>query len=420
MFGESMTSFDVVAVLLVLAALFSYVNTQWLKLPMTIGLMLIALSLSLGLIVASSYGLDARPFVRALLARIDFSETLLQGMLSFLLFAGALHIDIDDLRKDKLVIGVLSTLGVLLSTALVGVASHFVFGLLGVPVPLVHCLLFGALISPTDPIAVLSILKSANVPKELSTKIAGESLFNDGTAVVTFVVLTRIVSDPVTPGVGDVAILLLREVVGGVGLGMLAGFAAYRLLKSVDDYQVEILLTVALVVGSYALARHLHVSGPISVVVSGLFIGNHGRSFAMSDTTRENIDKFWELVDEILNAVLFVLIGLEVVLIHFQWGWFFASVAAIAITLVARFISVGLPLSLFRRYLFSLSPGTVRVLTWGGLRGGISVALALTLPATANREPLIAITYHVVVFSILVQGLTIKRLVRGVVTARAA
>lgn len=411
-----MTLFDVVALLVTLAALFSYINTQWLKLPMTIGLMLIALVFSLGLILLEKQGADVRPFVRSVLTRIDFSDALLQGMLSFLLFAGALHIDLASLNKHKLVIGILATVGVLVSSVLVGAASYWVFGLLGVAVPFLMCLLFGALISPTDPIAVLAILKTAKVPKDLSTQIAGESLFNDGTAVVLFVVLLRLTSGSTPLGPSDVAVLILREVAGGVALGLVLGFVAYRLLKSVDDYQVEILLTLALVVGLYALARRLHVSGPIGVVVAGLFIGNHGRSFAMSDNTRENIDKFWDLIDEILNAVLFVLIGLEVFLVQFEWSLVSASVAAILITLAARLISVGLPLTIFRRYR-SLSKGTVRVLTWGGLRGGISVALALTLPVGPYRDTLVTITYHVVVASILLQGLTIKRLVRGVVPA---
>jgi CPA1 family monovalent cation:H+ antiporter len=412
-----MALLDVVAILITLAAAFSYVNTQWLKLPMTIGLMLIALGLSLALMLAEQQGLNVRPFVRALLTRVDFSEALLQGMLSFLLFAGALHIDLQDLKRHSLVIGLLATVGLLASAALVGVGSYWSFGVLGVSVPFLSCLLFGALISPTDPIAVLAILKSANVPRDLSTKIAGESLFNDGTAVVLFIVLFQLASGSADLGVVDVVVLLLREVVGGVTLGFILGLVTYRLLKSVDDYQVEILLTLALVAGLFAVARRLHVSGPIGVVVAGLFIGNHGRSFAMSERTRENIDKFWELVDEILNAVLFVLIGLEVFLVQFSWPLFQASVVAIFITLFARFVSVGLPLTVLRRYR-TLSPGTVRVLTWGGLRGGISVALALTLPHGAVRDSLVTITYHVVVASILLQGLTIKYLVRGVV-ARA-
>jgi len=407
-----MSWFDVTAVLITLAAVLSYVNTQYLKLPMTIGLMLIALCLSLALIVADHYGLSVRPWVEQLMHRIDFSVALLEGMLSFLLFAGSLHIDLGDLKKHRVVIGTLATFGVVVSTALVGTASYFCFAFFGLGMPFVVCLLFGALISPTDPIAVIAILKTAKAPRDLSTQIAGESLFNDGIAVVVFVALLRLLSGP---GLGplEVGVLLLREVGGGLVVGGAAGLVTYLLLKRVDDYQVEILLTLALVVGSYALSRRLHVSGPIAVVIAGLFIGNHGRSYAMSDNTRENIDKFWELVDEILNAVLFVLIGLEVFLVQFSKNLIFAGLSMIVVAVVARFVSVGIPLVLIRRKL-PMDPGTVRILTWGGLRGGISVALALTLPTGPNRETIVAVTYHVVVFSILVQGLTIKALVKGV------
>jgi len=404
-----MTLFDVVAILICLAALLSYVNTQYLRLPMTIGLMLIALCLSSALMVADHYGVPVRPQVQHLVERINFSETLLHGLLSFLLFAGALHIEIDALFRHKTVIGLLATQGVVLSTFLIGGSMYFVFGWLHLDVALPFCLLFGALISPTDPISVLAILKTAKAPADLSTQIAGESLFNDGIAVVVFVGLLRFATGG-NPGALEIGGLLLREAGGGALLGFISGLAAYHLLKSVDDYQVEILLTLALVLGSYALCLKLHVSGPISVVVSGLFIGNHGRAFAMSDKTRENIDKFWELVDEILNAVLFVLIGLEVFLVQLERSLLIAAAAAAGISLISRYVSVGLPLTVLRRSR-PMPRGTVRILTWGGLRGGISVALALTLPAGPHREPILTATYFVVVASILVQGLTIKRLV---------
>jgi len=405
-----MTLFDVVAILICLAAVLSYVNTQYLRLPMTIGLMLIALLLSTSLMVADHYGAPVRPEVQQLVERIDFSETLLHGLLSFLLFAGALHIDLDALIRHRAVIGILSTAGVVASTAMIGASSFFVFRWLGHPVSLPMCFVFGALISPTDPISVLAILKTAKAPHDLSTQIAGESLFNDGVAVVVFVALFHYATGQ-SPGPAEVAGLLLREAGGGALLGFVSGWIAYRLLKSVDDYQVEILLTLALVLGSFALSMKLHVSGPISVVVSGLFIGNHGRAYAMSDTTRENIDKFWELVDEILNAVLFVLIGLEVFLVHLERHLIFAALAIIAISVAARYVSVGVPLTLIRRRT-PMPRGTVRILTWGGLRGGISVALALTLPMGSDRDPILTVTYFVVVASILVQGLTIQRLVR--------
>lgn len=414
-----MSAFDVIAILVVLAALFSYLNTQWLRLPTTIGLMLVALVFSLSLLLIDHFGMGLGPRVRAFLERIDFSDTLLQGMLCFLLFAGSLHIDLEDLAKNKGIIAILATLGVVGSTLVVGAGGWLVFGWVGLGMPFLLCLLFGALISPTDPIAVLAILKTANVPKALSTQIAGESLFNDGVAVVVFVALLRMATGLGASGPGDIAVMFVREVLGGVTLGLAAGWVAYLLIRRVDDYQVEILLTLALVVGSYALARRLHVSGPIAVVVGGLLIGNHGRSFAMSDRTRENIDKFWELVDELLNAVLFVLIGLEVVLVSFDRQLLLAAAVAALLVLGARFVTVGLPLVLLRRR-WQIARGSVRLLTWGGLRGGISVALALTLPPGPHRNTLLAVTYAVVVSSILVQGLTIKALARRITRVGAA
>jgi CPA1 family monovalent cation:H+ antiporter len=273
--------------------------------------------------------------------------------------------------------------------------------------------LFGALISPTDPIAVLAILKTAKAPRALATKIAGESLFNDGVAVVVFLVLLHLATGSAGMGPAQIGILLAREALGGTVLGLVCGGVAYLMLKRVDDYQTEILLTLALVMGGYSLALALHVSGPIAIVVAGLLVGNHGRMLAMSDTTRENLDKFWELVDEILNAVLFVLIGLEVLLIEFSKSLALGIAVAVPLTLVARFLSVGVPLAILRRSR-SVEPNAVRILTWGGLRGGISVALALTLPAGPERGTILAVTYGVVVFSILVQGMTIKGLVRSV------
>lgn len=414
-----MSTFDVIAILVVLAALFSYMNTQWLRLPATIGLMLVALVFSLSLLLIDHFGAGLGPRVHVLLERIDFSDTLLQGMLCFLLFAGSLHIDLEDLSKNKGVISILATLGVVGSTLAVGAGAWLSFGWVGLGTPLLVCLLFGSLISPTDPIAVLAILKTAKVPRALSTQIAGESLFNDGVAVVVFVALLRVATGAAGTGPADVALMFVREVAGGVALGLACGWVAYLLIRRVDDYQVEILLTLALVVGSFALARRLHVSGPIAVVVAGLLIGNHGRSLAMSERTRENLDKFWELVDELLNAVLFVLIGLEVILVKFDRQLLLASVIAALLVLVARFLTVGLPLVILRER-WQIARGSVRLLTWGGLRGGISVALALTLPPGPHREPILAITYGVVVSSILVQGLTIKLLARRLLGSSGA
>ena len=409
-----MSILNLAAILITVSALFSFINHRFIKLPTTIGLMLISLVFSLMLLVAGKLGLgELEMQARTLLSAIDFNETLMHGMLSFLLFAGALHINLDDLAKQKWVISSLATFGILFSTFLIGGLSYFLLDWLGVGLPLIYCLLFGSLISPTDPIAVLGILKSANAPKTLETKIAGESLFNDGVAVVVFIVLLGIATSEHEIGVGHVALIFLEEAVGGVVFGFAIGWLTYRLLKQVDNYQVEVLLTLALVMGGYALASALHVSGPIAVVVAGLLIGNHGRTLAMSEHTREHLDTFWELIDEILNAVLFVLIGLEVLVLPFTSDVLLAGLALIPLILAARFVSVGLTINLLR-FRREFTPGVIKILTWGGLRGGISVALALSLPAGEARDVILAITYVVVIFSIVVQGLTIGRLVKAV------
>ncbi len=402
---------EIAATLVVVTALFSYLNHRFLRLPTAIGVMLIALLFSLSLIALSHLGLQTERLAANVLASIDFDETLLQGMLGFLLFAGALHVNLDDLLEQKWVIAPLATVGVVLSTAIVGGLIWFPLQWLGLDVPLIWCLVFGALISPTDPIAVLGIMKSAGAPKSLETKISGESLFNDGVGVVVFLVLARIATGGHDIGALEVAEVFLVEAVGGAALGLAAGYLCYRLLRSVDNYQVEVLLTLALVMGGYALASKLHLSGPIAMVLAGLLIGNHGRRLAMSDRTRARLDTFWELTDEILNAVLFVLIGLEVLLIPRQPAFLAAGALAIPIVLLARFVSVSGTVSVLRLKR-AFSPNVISILTWGGLRGGISVALALSLPAGPRRQAILAIAYAVVVFSILVQGTTIGRLVR--------
>jgi CPA1 family monovalent cation:H+ antiporter len=405
-----MNLFNIIAILITIAAIFSFVNYRYLKLPTTIGLMAIALLMSLILIGLAHLGVPFDDMAVHLLEQIDFNKTLLHGMLSFLLFAGALHINLDDLSKQKWVIASLATIGVTMATFIIGYLSWWLFGMLGMQIPLIYCLLFGALISPTDPIAVLGILKTANIPKTLETKIAGESLFNDGVAVVIFIVLLEFVTGEQTIAASDIAIIFLQEAVGGVVYGLIIGALAYWMLKQVDNYSVEIMITLALVTGGYALAGSLHLSGPIAIVVAGLLIGNHGRLFAMSDRTREHLDTFWELVDEILNAVLFVLIGLEVLVLSFASGYILASLLCIPLVILARFASVSIPVITLRRFR-TFTPGIIKILTWGGLRGGISVALALSLPMGPERDLILAVTYAVVVFSILVQGLTIKNVV---------
>ena len=407
---------DIAAVCLVITALLAYLNHRFVRLPTTIGVMVIALALSLAIVMLSAFGLDhgLRQYEESFIRSIDFSDVLMQGMLSLLLFAGALHVDLSELKSYRWQVGALALVGTLASTLAVGLGMWLVLPWIGVQLPLLHCLLFGALISPTDPIAVMGILKSAGAPKNLELVVAGESLFNDGIGVVIFALILGMVTSGSVPTAGVAFELLAREAGGGIVYGLVLGYATYRLLKSVDQYQVEVLLTLAAVLGGYALASHLHISGPLAMVVTGLMIGNRGRADAMSDITRRYIDMFWELLDEILNAVLFVLIGMEVLLIAFSAPLLVGGAAAIAVTLVARWLTVGLPVGALRGF-FRLPPGSSQVLTWGGLRGGISVALALSLPVGEDRDTILALTYCVVVFSILVQGLSIGKVIQRAV-----
>ena len=406
-----MDLFNILAILITLTALFSYINHRYIGLPITIGVMFIALLMSLLLNLLDALGFGLKHYAQMVLGNIQFDKTLLHGMLSFLLFVGALHINLGDLMERRWSIGILATLGTLMSTFLVGTFTWFGLRWFGFELSYIYCLLFGSLISPTDPIAVLSILKTTSAPKSLETKIAGESLFNDGVGVVVFIVILEIVTGTHELNAGHIGLLLVQEIVGGACLGLGLGYLAYRMLKSVDNYQVEILISLALVVGGYALARVLHFSGPIAIVVAGLLIGNHGRLFAMSDETRLQLDTFWELVDGVLNAVLFVLIGLEILILTFTKQYLLLSLLIIPFVLTARFISIGIPLTLLRRFR-TFSPGAVRILTWGGLRGGISVALALSIPPAPEKTLILIFTYTVVLFSILVQGSTIEKLVK--------
>lgn len=412
---------DLAAILLVLAAVFGYLNLKFLKLPTTIGIMLIGLLSSVVLLVLR----DALPLVPEAADRfvesIDFNKTLMEGMLSFLLFAGALHVNLGNLLDQKRLVAIMASFGVVLSTFLVGGAAWLLFPLFGFEVPFLWCLVFGALISPTDPVAVLGILKTAGAPKSLEAKITGESLFNDGVGVVVYLALLGMAlgghGDHGMNGAGEMTKLFLVEVGGGMLWGFVIGFAAYFMLRSIDNYQIEVLITLALVTAGYRLASHWHLSGPLAMVVAGLMIGNQGRSFAMSERTREHIDTFWELVDEILNAVLFLLIGLELLVLDLSGQALAAGAILIAIVLASRFIATSIPVILLKGRR-EFSPGVVRILTWGGLRGGISVALALGIPKTIeHREVILVATYVVVVFSIVVQGLTLKPLVARVVRA---
>jgi CPA1 family monovalent cation:H+ antiporter len=413
-----MHSLDLIAVLTVLTAAFGYINVRVLKLPTTIALMALTLLFSMVLLAIGRFVPDVEGQARLVVEKFAFDDALLHGMLGFLLFAGALHIDLSDLADHKWPIAVLASIGVLISTVIVGGLTWGVIRVLGFPLRFMDCLLFGALISPTDPIAVLSLLKRIGAPKILEIQIGGESLFNDGVGVAVFAGLLEAATGERTLGAGSFAVLFLREAVGGALFGFLVGLVVYRLIKSVDHYRLEILLSLALVAGGYAAAEALHLSAPIAMVVAGLLIGNHGRSFAMSPTTIEHLDRFWGLLDEFLNAVLFVMIGVEVLIVTLTSRYLLAGMLAVAIVLVARLVSVGVPVWLLRRW-ERFEPSLIPVLTWGGLRGGISVALALSLPgqghATAiqGRDLIITMTYVVVVFSILIQGLTVGPLTRA-------
>ncbi len=411
-----MDPFNIVAVLLTLAAVFAYANYRWLHLPTTIGVMALALASSVAVVLLHELGIvNLEAPARRLLAAVDFEATVLEGVLAFLLFAGALHVDLASLRAEGLVIGVLATVGVLLSTLIVGGLVYLLAGALGLGLSLVMCMLFGALISPTDPIAVLAVLKTLGVPASLRVKITGESLFNDGIGVVVFLLILELAFGAEAVTLGSGAALFAQEALGGLGYGFLLGYVGFRMLRKVDDYSVEVLLTLGLVAGGYALGMALHVSAPLAIVVAGLFIGNHGRAFAMSATTRAHLDPFWELIDEILNAVLFLLIGLEVLVVKLEMRLLWFALAAIPIVLLARTVAVFVPLRLLKPFRPERTVGARRVLVWGGLRGGISVALVLSLPPGAAREALLAATYAVVLFSILVQGTTLPRLVRRVI-----
>ncbi len=411
-----MSIFQIVAALVTLTALFSYINHRVFRLPTMIGVMLMALLVSLALVATKPLGLGLEKTAAGLLQRIDFDDTLMQGMLSFLLFAGALQVNLGALAGERWTVTTLSVAGVLISTVVFGSLIHLVLVWLNLDLGYAWCLLFGALISPTDPIAVLGILKNARVSKSLEIQIAGESLFNDGVGVVVFIALHEVVVAGHPLSAGHLGLVFLTEALGGAAVGLALGWIAYLLLKSVDNYQVEVLITLALVTGGYAFASAIHTSGPIAIVCAGILIGNQGRRYAMSERTRQHVDMFWELVDEILNALLFVLIGLEVLVLTFTRDLLLTGLVAIPALLLARWISVGLPVVLLRRW-HPFARGSIRIMTWGGLRGGISVALALSLPAGREREIILGLTYVLVVFSIVFQGLTLRPLVARLTSA---
>lgn len=407
--------FTIIAVLVVIAALFGYVNTRFLKLPNTIGLMLITIVVTLLVLASSLFNDTLLEQEKMLLAQIDFQSVLLDVMLSFLLFAGALHTNFAQLKVQRYPILVFASLGTLTSTFIVGAFSFYLFKFLGFDVDFIYCLLFGALISPTDPIAVLGILKQVGAPKKLETKIVGESLFNDGVGVVIFLTIYQIAKGGSEVTFGHVAELFLVEVIGGIALGLVLGWLTFKMLKSIDDYDTEVIITIATVMGGTILAQYLHVSAPLAMVTAGLFVGNDTvRQSAMSKTTETYVDKFWELLDILLNTILFVLIGMEMLVLSFDKYYIVAGLIAIPLLLIARFLSLHYPIKFFAKKL-DFIPNTNLMMTWGGLRGGISIALALSLTTAMHRELFLVITYIVVVFSIIVQGLSLGKVVKKLV-----
>jgi len=407
-----MELFLIFSVLITLAAFFSYLNIKFLKLPSGISLMMMGVFAAAGVIVTGYFSSGFTEMIREKLALIDFSEFLLGILLSFLLFAGSLHVSIPELKKSAKSIISFATIGTLISTLVVGYSLFYLLSAFHQDIPLIYCLLFGALISPTDPIAVMGILKKTNLSKNIETNIVGESLFNDGIGVVIFVTILKIATlGPENFGPADIGILFIHEAIGGVIIGLIIGFIGYKLMKSIDHFQTEILISLAMVMGGYSLCHSIHVSGPLAMVVAGLMTGNRGKELAMSDITRDYLGKFWEVTDEVLNAILFMLIGLEIVIVSFDMSYLAIGIITAIIILIARFVSLYVPAVLFR---FKRVFGTksLFIMTWGGLRGGISIALALSLPQNPYKDILVSITFVVVIFSILIQGVTVEKVIK--------
>lgn len=396
--------FNLAAAVVVCAAVFGYVNHRFLGLRQSTGLTAMGALASVAIIAVEHVlpEIESGHAIRRLLEAIDFRFALMEGMLSFLLFAGALHIDLHEMRRSRWAIGVITIFGVLVSTAAIGGSAWLISRAFDLSLPLLWCLLFGALISPTDPVAVLGILKRVNVPPALEATVAGESLFNDGVGIVVFTILLEMASGSGEATLTEAARLFAAEALGGAALGSIAGWVAFAALRSIDEHNLEVMITLALVMGSYALAHQVHVSGPIATAVAGLIIGNQGRRLAMSEVTRDHVTKFWSLIDEILNAVLFLLIGLEVILVLEDWNLLLVGLGAIPLTIAARALSVGLPMLALRRS--SLPRGSYAILVLGGVRGGISIALALSVPEGSYKHVVITATYVVVLFSVLFQA----------------
>jgi CPA1 family monovalent cation:H+ antiporter len=405
-----MDFWNLLAVLLTFTALFGYLNDRWFRQPTATGIMLAALLFSLGLIALHHWGVDLSAPARALLEHVHFEKAVLHGMLGYLLFAGALRIDVSQLKDNARVVGVLATVSTLVSTLLIGGIAFYTLRWVGLPLPLLPCMVLGALISPTDPVAVLAILKKVGAPPNLEMQIAGESLFNDGIALTLFILFYAMTFHNTVASMQGILLIFLREVCGGVAIGAMLGWSAFYLMQRVDDPTVVVLLSLAVASGGFALARHLDVSAPLAMVVAGLIVGHEGRRHALTLAGRDRLDLFWQVVDDILNAILFVLIGLEVLVMSFHGAYFKAIFILIPSILLARLVSAALPMFLLRRR-HHFDDGALPILVWGGLRGALSVAMALSLPPGEVRDAVVAITYGIVVFSILVQGTTLRPLI---------
>lgn len=407
-----MSLFAVASIIIVISALFGYINVRFLKLPTTIGLMVITIVFTLLILVTSFFNPTLLEYEKLLISQIDFKSVLLDVMLSFLLFAGALHTNFQQLKVQRKPIFAFATFSTIISTFLVGIFSYYILKIVGFDIEFIYCLLFGALISPTDPIAVLGILKQVGAPKKLETKIVGESLFNDGIGVVIFLTIYQIANGEGTISFGHVAEMFLVEVIGGIALGLFLGWITYRLLKTIDDYDTEVIITVATVMGGTVLAQYFHLSAPLAMVTAGLIVGHDTvRENSMSKVTEQYVDKFWELIDILLNTVLFVLIGMELLVLTYDSQYIIAGLLCVPLLLVARYLALLLPIKLFAKKL-DFIPKTNLIMTWGGLRGGISIALALSLTQEMHRDLFLVITYIIVVFSIIVQGLTVGKLIK--------
>jgi CPA1 family monovalent cation:H+ antiporter len=404
-----MSLFNIITYLIVLASIFGYINVRFLKMPSTIGLMVLSIIFSIIMLLVNYINPDLFHPIETVVQQINFTSVVLNVMLSFLLFAGALHTDSSLLRKESRTILLFSVIGVLISTFLIALMLYGVVRLINYKLEFIYCLLFGALISPTDPIAVLGILTKANVPKRIEINIVGESLFNDGIGVVIFIIILSIVRNgPEHISFGNVLILFLREAVGGLAFGFAIGYITYYLLKAIDHYETEVMITIAMVMGGYYLASKLDVSGPLAMVVAGLFTGSRISQYAMSSTTVLYVDKFWELIDAIMNAILFVLIGLRLMVLDYNNTYLLIGLLAIPIMLLSRYLSIRLPLFVSKKWV-NLDKRGQLLMTWGGLRGGLSIAMALALSNEPNKDLIVFITYIIVLFSILVQGLTVEK-----------